>query len=116
MRQLQCSLQSDGEGCPYLLRSWIAHVKGARDVWRKRKGRYSTCQGDIAVNEKFEQVIELVGKYIDSTNLGLRSCICKGERQRGLVARREWDILKVSMGICDVFTCISGPDQRKPRF
>jgi hypothetical protein len=40
--------------------------------------------------------------------LRLRRAIRKRERQRGLVARREWDILKISMRVCNVFTRVTG--------
>ena len=55
------------------------------------------------MDEELEKVVEFVGEGIDGACLGLGGGEGEGEREEGLVAGREGNVLEVAENICDLY-------------
>ena len=55
------------------------------------------------MDEELEKVVESVGEGIDGAGLGLGRGEGKGEREEGLVAGCEGNVLEVAETVCDLY-------------
>ena len=63
------------------------------------------------MNEKLEEVVELIWKDIDGTNLRLRYSIRERQRKRSFVASWEGYVLQVAVGVGDMLARVTALDQ-----
>jgi hypothetical protein len=55
------------------------------------------------VDEELEKVVEFVGEGVNGARLGLRRGEGEGEREVGLVAGCEGNVLEVAETVCDLY-------------
>jgi hypothetical protein len=68
-------------------------------------GRDAAGEGGVVVDEELEEMVEFVGERLDGAGLGLRHGKGKGQREKGLVAGCEGDVLQVAEVVCDLSVC-----------
>ena len=102
--ELQCPLQRNGEGSPSLaFSSLVICVQCCGGVGFEWIGGYATCERGIGVDKELDQVVELVGEFVDGASLGFGVRVREREGRLCLVARREGNVLQVAMGVGYMF-------------
>lgn len=72
-------------------------AEGCRLVveWAEGVRRDTAGEGDVVVDEEFEEMVEFVGEGVNGAGLGSGRCEGEGERPLGFTAGWEGDVLEV---------------------